>query len=925
MAISPLPTPPSRDDPANFAARGDAFLGALPDFATELNDALPTINDAIPASEIAVALVNYKGDYNSATTYLVGQSVTYNDVRFLSKKTNLNITPVDGNDWYELSAGVETTVRSILNQSSAITLLASDGGGYLLVSSTASVNINLPNATTLVGRTFVVKNIGEYPLPVLDSAGNYLFNLSPQFTSVIWASDISTAAGQWAMQEFPVDYLGASTALGGVGVGSGGHQYSISKLSTSQQVLSYTQTQSIAGSRPYAMIINQSSGTITTNTSYLLADEYASSIVVTMVSATTGVAIWTSSGSVRGCVITVSGTTITAATPVTVYSAASYGYLKLSMMSATTLVVGWRDTSPANIVAGIITISGTTFSVGTLVTLNSGATSSGYDEFFLGALTASLFALGTNENNSNLYLRCFTVSGSTITSGTALVVNCANYCDRVVGCVLTSSRFAVIYYDGNTSFQKFQIYSVSGTTPTGGTAVNLSDQGFYGTSAVNTMSASSGIVATFAGPSAIRYYGFTFSSSTITLGSSTTGSLGGYYLYTDLVAFQVPEVGGTPSTASYMTSRLSINGTNVQALSLSGTTITQNSFIYPVSAYADVNANTNTKQICGLSPTRAIFLCAGYGVGGVASNLYAVLVDYSTSTPTLLQALLVNTFANYASIAALTSTTAVITYRSTTNTNLTRLITMSGNNISVGSEATISSATTTTYQSVCRLTDTSAIAFYRNSSTTAYANVLTISGTSVSVGSAATVIATDITYPQVEALTSTTALAVFGGDGVDAKRLTISGTTITVGSSNDINISYATGLQLQVLSATKAIVASGGSSSGNDGGITCLTINGDTVTSGSQSTVSNMLYGFRMAFSKPYRGVAIASYRATYFQIDLANNAVSFSGEKPQACMGVAPLKIPATANNFAPKFALSANDGYSIQFSQISSIGAIN
>jgi hypothetical protein len=35
--ITPLPDPPSRADPTNFATRGDAFLGALPTFQTELN------------------------------------------------------------------------------------------------------------------------------------------------------------------------------------------------------------------------------------------------------------------------------------------------------------------------------------------------------------------------------------------------------------------------------------------------------------------------------------------------------------------------------------------------------------------------------------------------------------------------------------------------------------------------------------------------------------------------------------------------------------------------------------------------------------------------------------------------------------------------------------------------------------------------
>ena len=37
MAISPLPTPPSREDPANFATRADSFLGALPTFQSEAN------------------------------------------------------------------------------------------------------------------------------------------------------------------------------------------------------------------------------------------------------------------------------------------------------------------------------------------------------------------------------------------------------------------------------------------------------------------------------------------------------------------------------------------------------------------------------------------------------------------------------------------------------------------------------------------------------------------------------------------------------------------------------------------------------------------------------------------------------------------------------------------------------------------------
>lgn len=46
MAITPLPTPvPSRSDPANFAERGDIFLGALPAFATEANALADDVNN----------------------------------------------------------------------------------------------------------------------------------------------------------------------------------------------------------------------------------------------------------------------------------------------------------------------------------------------------------------------------------------------------------------------------------------------------------------------------------------------------------------------------------------------------------------------------------------------------------------------------------------------------------------------------------------------------------------------------------------------------------------------------------------------------------------------------------------------------------------------------------------------------------------
>ena len=51
MSITLLPTPPSRQDPTNFAVRADEFLGALPVFATETNALAAQVNtNALSAS-----------------------------------------------------------------------------------------------------------------------------------------------------------------------------------------------------------------------------------------------------------------------------------------------------------------------------------------------------------------------------------------------------------------------------------------------------------------------------------------------------------------------------------------------------------------------------------------------------------------------------------------------------------------------------------------------------------------------------------------------------------------------------------------------------------------------------------------------------------------------------------------------------------
>lgn len=96
MAITPLPTPPSRQDPLNFATRADAFLGQLPQFATEANDLALDVNakqvaaassassaatsasSASTSANAAAAAANYRGEWADLTGSLtVPTTVSY--------------------------------------------------------------------------------------------------------------------------------------------------------------------------------------------------------------------------------------------------------------------------------------------------------------------------------------------------------------------------------------------------------------------------------------------------------------------------------------------------------------------------------------------------------------------------------------------------------------------------------------------------------------------------------------------------------------------------------------------------------------------------------------------------------------------------------------------------------------------------------
>lgn len=111
QTITDIPTPPSSSDATNFRTRADAFMASLDTLSTELNtyatqaNALETnVNNkeasAVSASIIASGAANYQGDW-SAGSYSLGQSVSKDGVRYISK-INLNSDTPPSSNWEEI-------------------------------------------------------------------------------------------------------------------------------------------------------------------------------------------------------------------------------------------------------------------------------------------------------------------------------------------------------------------------------------------------------------------------------------------------------------------------------------------------------------------------------------------------------------------------------------------------------------------------------------------------------------------------------------------------------------------------------------------------------------------------------------------------------------------------------------------------------
>ena len=423
MAITPLPTPPSRSQsPATFSTDADAFLGALPDFATEANALAADVNadeasaaasatTATNAASIAVGAANYQGAYSAGVTYQIGQSVSSGGRQWVAKTVNTGITPVEGANWLLINDGDVLGPVSAVNNALALY----DGTTGKIIKG------GINNGTA--GQALISGGAGN--VPVWQAVGG---TLNDTFTAVagITAGKVVQYTTGTNVEEVTGSITPFSTALGTfTNIGSVSNQ-GRSRIGISDD-----------GTRAVALIVNGTSFTARVGTISGNDITWGSGVNLTMAGTTTTNAFWAD---------------------ICFYPGSNTEFA----------IIGYDNTAATNngYVCHFGTISGTTASFTRVVIL--GGTQNAVHRAFIYAPGAAVLITSSSLTMQGL---AFTFTGTSITAGsvTTLVTSFLGIFGADID-KLSSNQIIVAYCNNATNAQVGAVrISASGTVVSAGT------------------------------------------------------------------------------------------------------------------------------------------------------------------------------------------------------------------------------------------------------------------------------------------------------------------------------------------------------------------------------------------------------------------------------------------------------------------------
>lgn len=183
MAITPLGTPPSRQDPANFSDRADAFMAQLPTFATEANALAADVNSkqvtassaattaTTKAGEASISATNAANSASSASTSATSASTSATAASDWAIKTS---GPVTGSEysakyWGQIAQGFvvgtliddsNTSAVKVWSGSKVNNFAAKKDGGNTFVNAQNIFSYSQSNPS--LASNYAVKTTGAY-------------------------------------------------------------------------------------------------------------------------------------------------------------------------------------------------------------------------------------------------------------------------------------------------------------------------------------------------------------------------------------------------------------------------------------------------------------------------------------------------------------------------------------------------------------------------------------------------------------------------------------------------------------------------------------------------------------------------------------------------------------------------------------------
>lgn len=384
--------------------------------------------------------------------------------------------------WAAAGIGSVATTSSATD----ITLTSSSAGYQAVTTTALGKSVILPAATTMSvgGPRFIIKNEGSYPFGIRDASSVLLTAVQPGGIAYVTLKDNSTSAGSWSFEGdalapglITIDYAFSTTYQPSLAA----QVYAAFDANKSVYFISDSTNLYL-----YAFVVDSSTGTVGTPVlvSGQYGDTPRACFAVTSTTAILFYDDPSYGTYSRAVVLSVSGsTTLSVGTPASVatfglwYMESPYNAPQIAQLSSTLYVAGYTFSSTTQY-AVAISVSGTTVTIGSPATIFNGAAGSITGNRSGTYPITSTTALITYRGGSSPYTNnaaVVSVSGTTVTAGTPISMGMTSSMSGTMPsvCQLSSTKFLVADDGGTAANVKAVALTISGTTVTAGTAVTV--------------------------------------------------------------------------------------------------------------------------------------------------------------------------------------------------------------------------------------------------------------------------------------------------------------------------------------------------------------------------------------------------------------------------------------------------------------------